>query len=94
MLEVFLCLKMSSDNQFQRASTACVCVFKAIIFFASSQRNYFENDCHNLPLFTISRKKGSIIILLCRNVLKVNNTALCQKSNKTKDYFSLSGTMF
>jgi len=36
-------LKISCDSRFQRAFTACVCVFKVITLVGLSQRNYFEN---------------------------------------------------
>jgi len=35
--------KLSCDSRFQRAFTACVSVFKAIILVGSSQHYYFEN---------------------------------------------------
>jgi hypothetical protein len=36
-------LKLSCDSRFQRAFTACSCVFKVITLIGSSQGNYFEN---------------------------------------------------
>ncbi len=35
--------KLRCDNHFQRAFTACSCVFKVITLVWASQRNYFEN---------------------------------------------------
>jgi len=41
---LYLCsIKLSCDSRFQRAFTACVCVFKEITLVGSNQRNYFEN---------------------------------------------------
>ncbi len=36
-------LKLSCDNHFQRAFSACVCIFKVFTLVGSSQRNYIEN---------------------------------------------------
>jgi len=36
-------LKLSCDSRFQRAFTACSCVFKVITLVWSKQRNFFEN---------------------------------------------------
>jgi len=36
-------LKLSYDSRFQRAFTACSCVFKAITWVGSNQGNYFKN---------------------------------------------------
>jgi len=36
-------LKLSCDNRFQRALTACTGVFKVITLVGSIQGNYFEN---------------------------------------------------
>jgi len=36
-------LKLRCDTRFQRAFTACVCVFKVITLVWANQRNYFEN---------------------------------------------------
>jgi len=36
-------VKLSCDTCFQRAFTACSCVFKAITLVGSNQGNYFEN---------------------------------------------------
>ncbi len=37
------CLKLSCDSRFQRAFTACSCVFKVIALVWANQRNFFEN---------------------------------------------------
>jgi len=39
----FFLLKLSCDSRFQRAFTACSCVFKVITLVGSNQRNNFEN---------------------------------------------------
>jgi len=46
--------KLSCNCRFQRAITACICVFKIITFVGSNQRNYFENAtaCNNRMLKT------------------------------------------
>ena len=36
-------LKLRCDSRFQRAFTACSCVFKVITLIGSNQGNYFEN---------------------------------------------------
>jgi len=36
-------LKLSRDSRFQRARTACCCIFKVITLVRSNQGNYFEN---------------------------------------------------
>jgi len=36
-------LKLSCDSRFQRAFTACSCVFKLITLVGSNQGNFFEN---------------------------------------------------
>jgi len=36
-------LKLSCDSRFQRAFTACSCVFKLITLVWANQRNFFEN---------------------------------------------------
>ncbi len=36
-------LKLSCDSRFQRAFTACVCIFKLFTFVVSKQGKYFEN---------------------------------------------------
>jgi len=36
-------LKLSCDSRFQRAFTACSCVFKVITLIGSNQCNFFEN---------------------------------------------------
>jgi hypothetical protein len=38
-----LSLRLSCDSRFQRAFTACSCVFKEITLVGSNQGNYFEN---------------------------------------------------
>jgi hypothetical protein len=35
--------KLRCDTRFQRAFTACSCVFEVITLISASQRNYFEN---------------------------------------------------
>jgi len=42
-LSVKPCLKLSCDSRFQRAFTACCCVFKVIMLVWANQDNYFEN---------------------------------------------------
>jgi hypothetical protein len=39
----FISLKQSCDSRFQRAFTACCCVFKIITLAWANQRNYSEN---------------------------------------------------
>jgi len=53
-LVVFLWLKLSCDNRFQRAFTVCVWIFKVITLVGSSHGNYFENAiaCSKLTLKT------------------------------------------
>jgi len=36
-------LKLSCDSHFQRAFTACVCIFKVITLVGANQGNYVEN---------------------------------------------------
>ncbi len=36
-------LKLGCDSRFQRAFTACSCVFKVITLVLANQRNFFEN---------------------------------------------------
>jgi len=36
-------LKLSCDSRFQRAFTACCCIFKVITLVWANQGNYFEN---------------------------------------------------
>jgi len=36
--------KLSCDSRFQRAFTACSCVFKVITLVSANQRNFFENE--------------------------------------------------
>jgi len=36
-------LKLRCDTRFQRAFTACSCVFKVITMVLANQRNFFEN---------------------------------------------------
>jgi len=40
---MFRRLKLSCDSRFQRAFTACSCVFKVIALVWANQRNFFEN---------------------------------------------------
>jgi len=42
-LSFYICLKLSCDNRFQLAFTACICVFKEITQVWVNQGNYFEN---------------------------------------------------
>ncbi len=42
-LEFFYTLKLRCDSLFQRAFTACSCVFKVIMLAWADQGNYFEN---------------------------------------------------
>jgi len=37
------CIKLRCDSRFQRAFTACTCVFKVITLIGSNQGDYFEN---------------------------------------------------
>jgi len=37
------CIKLCCDSRFQRAFTACSCVFKVITLIGSNQGNYIEN---------------------------------------------------
>jgi len=67
-------LKLSCDSRFQRAYTACCCVFKVITLAWANQGNYFENanacckqthvesDCRNSAL---NLCKNIAIKLLC-----------------------------
>jgi len=36
-------IKLRCDSRFQRAFTACSCVFNAITLLRDNQRNFFEN---------------------------------------------------
>jgi hypothetical protein len=40
---IFRSLKLRCDSRFQRAFTACSCVFKVTTLIGSNQGNYFEN---------------------------------------------------
>jgi len=54
--QVSYTIKLSCDSRFQRALTACICIFKVITLAGSNQHNYFPT--HNwLQLFEASRKK-------------------------------------
>ncbi len=46
----FAQVKLSCDERFTHAFTACSCVFKVITLVGSNQGNYFENDCRNSAL--------------------------------------------
>jgi len=43
MISPFSRVKLRCDSRFQRAFTACSCVFKVITLIGSNQGNYFEN---------------------------------------------------
>jgi len=47
-------IKLNCDSRFQRAFTACCCVFKEITLGGSNQGNYFENatECSKCALKT------------------------------------------
>jgi len=51
-----LSLKLRCDSRFQRAFTACSCVFKVITFVWANQGNYFENATWFEPTKVISLK--------------------------------------
>jgi len=42
-IEFQLVMKLSCDSRFQRAFTACSCVFKVITLVLANQRNLFDN---------------------------------------------------
>jgi len=48
-------IKLRCDSRFQRAFTACSCVFKVITLIRANQRNYFENAtaCNKRTLKTL-----------------------------------------
>jgi len=51
-----LSLKLSCDNRFQHAFTACSCVFKVITLVWANQRNFFENA------FTCSKRMRKTLV--------------------------------
>jgi len=65
-------LKLCFNTRFQRAFTACSCVFKEITFVGSNQGNYFENvtECGKHVLrtrvATQLKSKNGAEMLFCR----------------------------
>ena len=53
----FLCVKVRCHTRFQRAFTACCCVFKEITMVGSNQSNYFENSKRTLKTRVATRLK-------------------------------------
>jgi len=55
LIRYFLRLKLSCDSRFQRAFTACVCVFILVTLVWANQGNYIENAnaCSKRTLKTI-----------------------------------------
>jgi len=41
----WVCIKLRCDTRFQRAFTACSCIFKVITLVWANQHNLFENAC-------------------------------------------------
>ncbi len=54
-------LKLRCDSRFQRALTACSCVFKVITLIGSNQGNFFENA-------TTCRKRVRKVCFVVRNI--------------------------
>ncbi len=53
-------LKLSCDSRFQRAFTACSCVFEVLTLVGSNQGNYFENStaCNKRKVKTVSQRSS------------------------------------
>jgi len=56
VVQVVYILKLRCDSRFQRAFTACSCVFKVITLIGSNQGNHFENA------FTCSKRMRKTLL--------------------------------